>query len=157
MESARQVGSSRLFMLIALVLTVSLFLGLLGIGGIILFRFVVGPVEVAMPSPTEVPVVAPEAPTTPTPAPLPTAIPTTPSTAPTATLVVPEVTATPAAGGQENGDGQNGPGMSSPGPDSTGMPQTGLGPLETLGIAIVLVSLLGASRIARRIGPDGRT
>jgi len=150
MESGKQTRSSKLFMVIALVLTASLFLGLLGIGGIVLFRFLVGPVEVAMPPGTDVPSQVPEGPMTPTPSPLPSATPTTGGPGPTATLVVPGVTETLSVDGQENGSGQNGPGMSSPGSGSSEMPQTGFGPLETLGIGAVLVFLLGASHIARR-------
>ena len=150
MESGTQTGSSKLFMVIALVLTASLFLGLLGIGGIVLFRFLVGPVEVAMPAPTGVPTEVPQGLMTPTLTPLPSATPTTGVLEPTATLVVPAVTGTPSVDGQENGDGQNGPGMSSPGSDSSEMPETGFGLLGTLGMGMVLVFLLGASRIARR-------
>lgn len=147
MKQGTDTRSSRLFMVIALVLTASLFLGLLGIGGLVLFRILSGPTEVAMPAPeASAPTMEPEVPTSPTPLPLPSA---TPTPAPTATLVVASTTPSPTVEGSENAGGQDGPGMSSPSPESSEMPQTGLGLLETLGFGLALIIILGATRVAR--------
>ncbi|NIN68192.1 MAG: hypothetical protein GTO63_26480 [Anaerolineae bacterium] len=150
MQKGTDTGSSRLFMVVALVLTASLVLGLLGIGGLVMFRLISGPTEVAMPpleaaSPT--PVL--EEPDVPTPSPLPSA---TPTRAPTPTLVMASTTPSPTVEGPENGGGQNGPGMSSPSPDSPGMPQTGLGLLETVGLGLALIVVVVATRAARHTG-----
>lgn len=148
MESGTEMRSSRLFMVIALVLTASLVLGLLGIGGLVLFKVLAGPTEVAMPPEVEAPTTEPEVRATPTLSPLPSA---TPTAAPTATLVVVETTASPPVEGSGNGTGHDAPGLSSPGPESSEMPQTGLGLLETLGVGLTLICLLGATRVARRL------
>jgi hypothetical protein len=150
MEGGTETTSNKLFMVIAIVLTGSLFLGLLGIGGLVVYRLVLGgPTEVAMPpdipTPTREPVVAATA----TPSPLPTATPM-PEPVPTATLVVAQVTAeTPAEG--SNNTGHDGAGLSSPGPDESEMPQTGFGLLETVTVGLMLVCLLGGTRAARHL------
>jgi hypothetical protein len=137
----------------ALLLTGTLLLGLLGIGGLVLVRFLAGPVEVAMPLPIDTPTSAPITLATPTSTALPTA---PPASMPTATLVVAPATGTPLVAGPESGPPQDGPGMSSPVSESSEMPQSGLGPLETLGIGLVLISCLGGARMVRRMRTDGR-
>jgi hypothetical protein len=141
-------------MAVALLLTGTLLLGLLGIGGLVFYRFFAGPVEVAMPLPLDTPTSVPMELATPTPAALPMATP--PSFVPTATLVIPLVTVTQSVEGSESASGQDGPGMSSPVSESSEMPQSGLGPLETLGIGFALVGLLGGARMARRMWMDRR-
>ena len=132
----------------ALLLTGTLLLGLLGVGGLVLVRFLAGPVEVAMPLPIDTPTSEPIALATPTSAASPTA---PPAPAPTATLVVSPATVVPlVTGGPESGTTQDGPGMSSPVSESSEMPESGLGPLETLGIGLVLISCLGGARMVRR-------
>ncbi len=150
MEKGTDTRSSRLFMVIALVLTASLFLGLLGVGGLILLRLVSAPTDVAMPPPeATTPTTPTEVPTVPAPSPLPSA---TPTLAPTATLVVvAQTTPSPTVEGAERGNGQDGPGMSSPSPESPEMPQTGLGLLDTLGIGLALVVILAATRLGRHM------
>jgi nitrate reductase NapE component len=150
MEDGMETRSNKLFMLIAIVLTGSLFLGLVGIGGLVVFRLVSGPPEVAMPPediipPTQVPI----APATPTPSPLASATPTTP--APTATLVVPAESAGAPAEEPANSDGHDGAGLNSPGPDSSEMPQTGFGLLETAALGFILMCLLGGARVSRHL------
>ncbi len=150
MEKGTDTRSSRLFMVIALVLTASLFLGLLGVGGLVLLRLVSGPTDVAMPpsEPTALPTVT-EAPTVAPPSPVPTA---TLTAAPTATLVVAaQTTPSPTVETPEGGNGQDGPGMSSPSPESPEMPQTGLGLLDTLGIGLALIVILAATRLGRHM------
>jgi hypothetical protein len=150
MEKGTDTRSSRLFMVIALVLTASLFLGLLGVGGLVLLRLVSGPTDVAMPppEPSALPTVT-EAPTVAPPSPVPTA---TLTPAPTATLVVAaQTTASPTVETAQGGNGQDGPGMSSPSPESPEMPQTGLGLLDTLGIGLALVVILAATRLGRHM------
>lgn len=137
----------------ALLLTGTLLLGLLGVGGLVLVRFFAGPMDVAMPSPIDTPTSVPVTLATPTSAALPTS---TPMAMPTTTLVVPPTTATPVVGGPEGGPVQDGPGMSSPVSESSEMPQSGLGPLETVGIGLVLISCLGGARMVRRMRTDGQ-
>lgn len=136
-------------MVIAIVLTGSLFLGLLGIGGLVVYRLVLGgPTEVAMPPDVPTPTKEPVVPATPTPSPLPTA---TPMPAPTATLVLAPVTAETPAEGSNNNTGGDGVGLSSPGPDESEMPETGFGILETVALGLMLVCLLGGTRAARHL------
>ena len=153
MENGTQARTNRLFMAVALLLSATLLLGLLGIGGLVFFRFFAGPVEIAMPLPIDVPTSVPVRPATPTATALPAAA---PISEPTATLVIPPGTATPAAEGPGSGPGQDGPGMSSPPSESSEMPQSGLGPLETLWVGLALIGLLGGARLARRVWTDGR-
>ena len=145
--------ATKLFMVAALLLTGTLLLGLLGIGGLVLTRFLAGPVEVAMPVVLDTPTSVPITLATPTSMAMPTF---TPVTMPTATLVVPPATAPPPVEGPESGPGQDGPGMSSPVSESPEMPQSGLGPLETLGIGLALISCLGGARMVRRMRTDGQ-
>jgi hypothetical protein len=140
-------------MVAALLLTGTLLLGLLGIGGLVLVRFLAGPMEVAMPPPIDTPTSVPGMLATPTSAALPTS---TPVAMPTATLVVSPTTATPVVGGLESGPAEDGPGMSSPVSESSEMPESGLGPLETVGIGLVLISCLGGARMVRRMRTDGQ-
>jgi hypothetical protein len=150
METGIEMRNSKLFMVIALVLTGTLLLGLVGIGGLVAYRLLLAPTEVAMPPQGAVPTVAPPAPATATPSPLPTA--TLMMTVPTPTLVISpgaEGTSVPAS---DSADGHDSPGLNSPGPDSSEMPQTGLGLVETVGLGLALASLLGGTRMARRLG-----
>lgn len=158
MEEGTQTGTNRLFVVIALVLTGSLLLGLLGIGGLVVMRYIRGPVEVAMPVPEEAPTNVPVGAATPTATALPSATPTpvqTPAPAPTATLVVAQGTGTVPVEGTAGGTGQDGPGMSSPSPESSEMPETGLGPSETLVAAFALVAFLAGARLIRHRGAGG--
>lgn len=153
MEHQTSTGASKLFMVAALLLTGTLLLGLLGIGGLVLVRFLTGPVEVAMPPPIDTPTSVPMTVATPTYAALPTA---TPVIMPTATLVVSPAAATPPVAGPESGPAQDGPGMSSPVSESSEMPQSGLRPLEILSIGLVLIGCLGGARMVRRMRTDGQ-
>jgi hypothetical protein len=151
MEGGTETTGNRLFMVIAIVLTGSLFLGLLGIGGLVVYRLVLGgPTQVAMPpevpTATKEPVVA----ATLTPSPLPTATPM-PAPVPTATLVVAPMTAENPAEGSNNDTGHDGVGLSSPGPDESEMPETGFGLLETVTVGLMLACLLGGTRAARHL------
>jgi hypothetical protein len=150
MEAGMETRDNRLFMVIALVLTGSLFLGLVGIGGLVVYRLFAAPTEVAMPPevPVATPTKAPVVPAPPMPSPLPSA---TPTPAPTATLVVPPSEGQPTASGTNSAGGQDSPGLSSPGADTSQMPQTGLGLAETIGLGLALVSILGGTRIARHL------
>ena len=150
MEAGMETRDNRLFMLIALVLTASLFLGLVGIGGLVVYRLISGPTEVAMPPELPVPTKGPAIPATSTPLPLPSA---TPIPAPTATLVIAPTSIGDATATPESGDttAHDTPGLNSPNPDSSEMPQTGLGLMETIGLGLALVSLLGGTRIARHL------
>jgi hypothetical protein len=148
METGTETRDNKLFMIIALVLTGSLFLGLVGIGGLVLYRLVAPPTEVAMPPQVATPTVKPSAPATLTPSSLPSA---TPTAAPTATLVVPPGDGEPPDSGSNGAEGQDAPGLSSPSSDSSGMPQTGLGLMETIGLGLALVSLLGGTRAVRHL------
>jgi hypothetical protein len=149
METGIETRNSKLFMIIALVLTGTLLLGLVGIGGLVASRLLLAPTEVAMPPQGAVPTEKPAATATPTPSPLPTA---TPLIVSTPTLVISpdaEGTSVPAS---ESADGHDSPGLNSPGPESSEMPQTGLGLVETIGLGLALASLLGGTRMARRLG-----
>jgi hypothetical protein len=149
MDTGVETRNSRLFMIIALVLTGTLLLGLVGVGGLVAYRLLLAPTEVAMPPQGAVPTAQPAATATLTPLPLPTA---TPMTVATPTLVISpgaEGTSVPAS---ESADGHDTPGLNSPGPESSGMPQTGLGLAETVGLGLALASLLGGTRMARRRG-----
>jgi hypothetical protein len=138
-----------LFMVVALVLSGSLLLGLLGIGGLVVYRLVLQPTEVATvpeevnsPTPTRQLVAS----STPTSSPLPSATATT-LAAPTATLVVAAVsTGTPAEASSNDGTG-----LSSPSPDTSEMPETGFGALGTASVGLMLVCLFGGARAARHI------
>jgi hypothetical protein len=101
-----------------------------------------------MPLETPLPTKEPVTPATATPSPLPSAT-ATAAPEPTATLVVAPSTAGSPAEGSNNTTGHDGAGLSSPGPDSSEMPQTGLGLAETVGIGLMLVCLLGGTRVAR--------
>jgi hypothetical protein len=149
MDDGTQTKGNKLFMIIALVLTGSLFLGLVGIGGLVVFRLVAGgPTDVAMPLETPLPTKEPVMPATATPSPLPSAT-AMAAPQPTPTLVVaPSTVGTPAEE-SSNTTGHDGAGLSSPGPESSEMPQTGLGLAETVGVGLMLVSLLGGTRVAR--------
>lgn len=153
MEHGTQTGTSRLFVAIALLLSMTLVLGVLGIAGLVFVRFFAGPSEVAMPPPVVEPTGVPIRPDTPTPAPLHSA---TPTPVVTATLVIPAATAAPLVEGPESGPDQDGPGMASPSLESSDMPETGLGPLGIVGTALALTCLLGGARIARRMWAHGR-
>lgn len=153
MERGTQIGTNRLFMLIAVALTATLFLGLVGIGGLVVFRYLGGPPEAAIPLPAEVPTETPLSLETATPTPVPSA---TPAAAPTATRVIVEGSTTAPAGTAGSDPGQDGPGMSSPNMEEPAMPETGLGPLEALGAGLVLLMLLGVIRLARHTRADGR-
>jgi hypothetical protein len=148
MEAGTETRDNRLFMIIALVLTGSLFLGLVGIGGLVLYRLVAPPTEVAMPPQVATPTAKALVPATHTPAPLPSA---TPMPAPTATLVVPPGADEPSDTGSNGADGQDAPGLNSPSPDSEEMPETGFGFVGTVGLGLALVSLLGGTRVVRHL------
>ena len=148
MEDATGTRDNRLFMIIALVLTGSLFLGLVGIGGLVLYRLVAPPTEVAMPPQVATPTVKVLVPATPTPPPLPSS---TPAPAPTATLVVPPGAEDASDAGSNGPEGQDSPGLSSPSPDSPEMPETGFGFVGTVGLGLALVSLLGGTRVVRHL------
>jgi hypothetical protein len=148
METGTETRDNRLFMVIALVLTASLLLGLVSIGGLVAYRLFFTPTKVAMPSETAVPTEVSVAPATPTLVVLPTA---TPTTAPTPTLVIAPGTAGSATPTLASGDGQGSPGMSTPNSESSEMPETGFGLAETLGIGVVLASMAGGARVARRL------
>lgn len=145
MEDGTGTRSSKLFMVVALVLSGSLLLGLLGIGGLVVYRLVFEPTEVATaPEDVVTPTGEPVAPSTPASSPLPSITPTT--ALPTATLVVAAVsTGTPAEASND------GTGLSSPSPDSSEMPETGFGALGTASLGLILVCLFGGARAARRL------
>ena len=113
-----------------------------------LYRLVAPPTEVAMPPQVATPTVKLPVPATPTLAQLPSA---TPATAPTATLVVQPGAGEPSDSGSSGAEGQDAPGLNSPSPDSSEMPQTGLGLMETIGLGLALVSLLGGTRVVRHL------
>ena len=148
METGTETRDNRLFMVIALVLTASLLLGLVGIGGLVAYRLFFTPTEVAMPSqsatPTQAPVVTP----TSTSVVLPSA---TATTAPTPTLVIAPGVGGAATSTPASGDGQGSPGMSTPNSDSPEMPETGFGLAGTAGIGVALASLAVGARAARRL------
>jgi cell division septation protein DedD len=148
METGTEARDNRLFMVIALVLTGSLLLGLVGIGGLVAYRLFFTPTEVAMPPQGVTPTVGPVVTATPTRVVQPTA---TPTTAPTPTLVVPPGTGVSATPTPAGGDGQGSPGMSAPNSESSEMPETGFGLAGTLGIGAALASLAGGARAARRL------
>ncbi len=152
MKEVTRKGMSRLFMGVGLLLTGTLFLGLLGIGGLVLYRFIASPPGEAVPLPVEVPSGAPLRLATPTTVPLPTSRPTS---VPTATLVVPHATSTASIEEMGSGPQEGGPGVSSPNPESADMPETGLGMPGTLGVGLVLACFLGGARIARRMRAGG--
>ena len=148
METGTETRDNRLFIVIALVLTASLLLGLVSIGGLVAYRLFFTPTEVAMPPEGAVPTEEPVVPATPTPVPLPTA---TATAAPTPTLVIAPGTGGSATPTPASGDGQGSPGMSTPNSESSEMPETGFGLVETLGIGVALASLAGGARVARRL------
>lgn len=154
MEFSALMRSNRLFIAVSLLLSLTLVVGLLGIAGLVLYRFLVGPTEVAMPPPVVTPTGVPMRPATATSTALPSATPT--SVLPTPTLVIPAVAGTPPAEGLESGPAQDGPGMLSPSQQASEMPQTGLGPLETLAAGLILISFLGGARIVRGMWVDRR-
>lgn len=148
METGTETRDNRLFMVIALVLTASLLLGLVGIGGLVAYRLFFTPTEVAMPPQGATPTVGLVVTATPTRVVLPTAMPTA---APTPTLVVAAGTGVSAAPTPASGGGQGSPGMNTPNSESTEMPDTGFGLVETLGIGVALASLAAGARAARRL------
>jgi len=148
METGTETRDNKLFMVIALVLTGSLLLGLVGIGGLVGYRLFFTPTQVAMPPQGATPTVSPVVTATPTRVVLPTA---TPTTAPTPTLVIAPGTGVSATPSPASGDGQGSPGMSTPNSESSEMPETGFGLAETLGIGVALASLAGGARVARRL------
>ncbi len=137
---------------VGLLLTATLVLGLLGIGGLMLHRLVAGPPTEAIPLPVEVPTGVPLRLATPTTVPSPT---TRPTSAPTATLVVPQATSTASVAGVGSSPQEGSPGVSSPNPQSYDMPETGFGTLGTLAVGLVLACFLSGARIARRRGTSG--
>ena len=151
METGVETRNSKLFMVIALVLTGTLLLGLVGIGGLVAVRLLFAPTEVAMPPQGAVPTEEPPTPATATPSPLPTATPMTPITVPTPTLVISPDAEGTSVSGSDSTDGHDSPGLNSPGQDSPEMPQTGLGVVGTIGLGMALASLLGGTRMARRL------
>jgi hypothetical protein len=137
---------SRLFIVITLALIGTLLVGLVAIGGLVAYRLLLAPTEVALPPEVATPTQRPLAPATPTPSPAtsPTAMPLA-----TATLVMPassSATQTPRSGAA----GGNG----TPGADNSEMPETGLGLMESVGLGLALVSILGGTRMARRWRSD---
>ncbi len=140
-------------MAIALLLTVTLFLGLVGIGALVFYRFFAGPVEVAMPTPVGIPTDVPVDLATSTPVLVPSA---TPTPLATATLVVSSATETAIAEVVESDSEQDGSGTASTDQESAEMPETGLGSLEIVGAGLVLACLLGGAGVARRMRADGR-
>jgi hypothetical protein len=148
MEDGTGTRSSKLFMAVALVLSGSLLLGLLGIGGLVIYRLVLQPTQVATaPEEVATPTRQLVASSTPTSSPLPSATPSTPTVeAPTATLVVAAAgTATPSA------PSSDGPGLSSPSPEPSEMPETGFGALGTASIGLMLAGLFGGARAVRHL------
>ncbi len=148
MEDGTGTRSSKLFMVVALVLSGSLLLGLLGIGGLVLYRLVLQPTEVATaPEQVATPTRQPVASSTPTNSPLPSATPSPPTVpAPTATLVVAAAsTETPAE------PSNDGPGLSSPSPEPSEMPETGFGALGTASLGLMLACLFGGARAVRHL------
>ncbi len=148
MEGGTGTRSSKLFMAVALVLSGSLLLGLLGIGGLVIYRLVLQPTQVATaPEEVATPTRQLVASSTPTSSPLPSATPGTPTIAvPTATLVVAAAgTATPS---EPSNDGT---GLSSPSPEPSEMPETGFGALGTASIGLVLACLFGGARAVRHL------
>jgi len=148
METGIEAKNSRLFLVIAVVLTGTLFMGLVGIGGLVIFRLASSPTDVAMPPEATAPSEVPPARATFTPSPLPSA---TPTTGPTPTLVVAQGSAGPAESDPSAAEGHDTPGLNSPNPEQSEMPQTGLGLMETIGLGLALVTLLGGTRVARRL------
>jgi hypothetical protein len=152
MEDGTGTRSSKLFMAVALVLSGSLLLGLLGIGGLVIYRLVLQPTEVATaPEQVATPTRQLVASSTPTSSPLPTATPVTPTiAAPTATLVV-------AATGTETPTEppNDGTGLSSPSPESSEMPETGFGVLGTASLGLILAGLFGGARAVRHRRAQG--
>ncbi len=138
---------NRLFVVITLVLTGTLLVGLVAIGGLVAYRLLLGPTEVAMPPEAATPTQRPPEATTPTPSPLPSA---TPVAAATATLVVAPGSSATETPGSGPAVGNATPGVTSPDSDSSGMPQTGLGLMESVGLGLALATLLGGARIARQ-------
>jgi hypothetical protein len=148
METGTETRDNKLFMVIALVLTGSLLLGLVGIGGLVAYRLFFTPTEVAMPPQGATPTVGTVATATATRVVVPTA---TPTTAPTPTLVIAPGMSISATSTPPSGDGQGSPGMSTPNSESSEMPETGFGLAETLGMGAALASLAGGARAARRL------
>ena len=148
METGIEPRNSKLFLVIALLLTATLFMGLVGIGGLVIFRLASSPTEVAMPPEATAPSEVPPARATFTSSPLPSA---TPTAAPTPTLVVAPGSAGPAEPDSSNSEGHDTPGLNSPNPEQSEMPQTGLGLMETIGLGLALATLLGGTRVARRL------
>jgi len=148
METGTETRNSKLFLVIAVVLTGTLFMGLVGIGGLVVFRLASSPTEVAMPPEATQPAEVPPTGATFTPAPLPSA---TPTAAPTPTLVVTSGSSEPAEPDSSNSEGHDSPGLNSPNPEESEMPQTGLGLVETIGLGLALATLLGGTRVARRL------
>jgi hypothetical protein len=148
MEGGTGTRSSKLFMAVALVLSGSLLLGLLAIGGLVLYRLVLQPTEVAT-APEEVATATRQlvASSTPASSPLPTTTPSAPTaSAPTATLVVAAAsTVTPTE--PSNG----GTGLSSPSPEPSEMPETGFGALGTASLGLMLACLFGGARAVRHL------
>lgn len=147
METGIEAKNSKLFLVIAVVLTGTLFMGLVGIGGLVIFRLASSPTDVAMPPEATPPSEVPPALATFTPSPLPSA---TPTTGPTPTLVVAQGSAGPAEPDPSTDEGHDTPGLNSPNPEQSEMPRTGLGLMETIGLGLALVTLLGGTRVARR-------
>jgi hypothetical protein len=154
MEYDTQTRMNRVFIAVALVLSVTLVSGLLGIAGLVLYKFLAVPVEVAMPPEVGTPTSVPVTPATFTPITLPGATATAVSVLPTPTLVIAAASPTPAGEGAGSAPAQGGPGMTSPGPESSAMPESGLGPLQTLAAGLTLICLLGGARMIRRIRGD---
>jgi hypothetical protein len=148
METGMETRNSKLFLVIAVMLTGTLFMGLVGIGGLVIFRLASSPTEVAMPPEATQPSEVPPTRATFTPSPLPSA---TPTAAPTPTLVVAQGSAGPAEPDPSNSEGHDSPGLNSPNPEQSEMPQTGLGLMETIGLGLALATLLGGTRVARRL------
>jgi hypothetical protein len=155
MEYDAQTRMNRLFIGIALLLSVTLVLGLLGIAGLVLYKFLAAPLEVAMP-PVGTPASVPVTPATPTSIALPSATSTPVSVLPTPTLVIAPATATPLGQDPGSAPAQGGPGMTSPSPESAAMPQSGLGLLETIATGLTLICILWGARTFRRIWVDKR-
>jgi hypothetical protein len=148
METGTEKRDNRLFMVITLVLTASLLLGLVSVGGLVAYRLFLTPTKVAMPSESATPTQTPVVTATPAGVVMPTA---TSTTGPTPTLVIAPAAAGTATSTPASGDGQGSPGMSTPSSGSSEMPETGFGLGETVGIGVALAALAGGARVARRL------
>ena len=127
-------GENRIFTMIALGLVGLLILGLLGIGGLIIFTRLRGPATptvVAELTPTATPTKAPTA----TPTKAPTATPTKPPTATPTRVATPSPTP-----------------VVTPTPTEEGVPETGWGPLEGVLAGSFLAILILVSRRLRFVG-----